>query len=379
MRFDDHRPLPFVPGRVDAWTAILPCFLAFWGVVQVYSATVVTGAEALSNHYLAKQLVFSLAGIAAMIGVTRLDYRKIGRPRVVYALLIATIVLLVLVHIEPIGARRGGASRWIDLGFTKFQPSEFAKAVVVIFLASSIARKGEEKMATGRFGILPHLLIPGIIVGLFMTQPDFGSTAILCLMIAVMLFVGGARISHLLMLAAPALAAGAAAIITAPYRLKRILSFLNPWADPRGSGYQAIESLVAVGSGGLWGRGLGDGRQKLKYLPEIHTDFIFSNIAEEAGLIGVAITMILFSILVIRGMRIARRAPDPFGRYLAWGVSSLLGLEIVLNLGVVMSLLPTKGLALPFLSYGGTSVVISFMLVGLLLSVSRWSEPESAR
>ncbi len=379
MHFDDHRPLPFVPGRVDAWTAVLPCLLAFWGVVMVYSATVVTGAEALSNHYLAKQLLFSLVGIAAMIGVTRLDYRKLGRPRNVYLLLFATVVMLVLVHVEPFGSRRGGASRWIDLGITSFQPSEFAKAVVVIFLASSIARKGEEKMATGRFGIWPHLVIPGVVVGLFMTQPDFGSTAILCLIIAVMLFVGGARISHLLMLAAPAIALGAAAVITAPYRLKRILAFLNPWADPRGSGYQVIESLVAVGSGGVWGRGLGDGRQKLKYLPEIHTDFIFSNIAEEAGLIGVAITMVLFAILVIRGMRIARRAPDPFGRYLAWGVSSLLGLEIVLNLGVVMSLLPTKGLALPFLSYGGTSVVISFMLVGLLLSVSRWSEPESSR
>ncbi|MCC6159438.1 MAG: putative lipid II flippase FtsW [Deltaproteobacteria bacterium] len=379
MRFDDHRPLPFVPGRVDPWTAVLPCLLAFWGVVMVYSATVVTGAEALSNHYLAKQLLFSLAGVVAMVVVTRIDYRKLGKPRFVYLLLFATVALLVLVHIEPFGARRGGASRWIDLGFTSFQPSELAKAVVVIFLASSVARKGEEKMSTWRFGIAPHLLIPGVVVGLFMTQPDFGSTAILCLIIGVMLYVGGARISHLVLLAAPALVGAAAAIITAPYRLKRILAFWNPWADPRGSGYQVIESLVAVGSGGVWGRGLGDGRQKLKYLPEIHTDFIFSNIAEEAGLIGVAITMVLFAILVIRGMRIARRAPDPFGRYLAWGVSSLLGLEIVLNLGVVMSLLPTKGLALPFLSYGGTSVVISFMLVGLLLSVSRWSEPESAR
>jgi cell division protein FtsW len=314
-----------------------------------------------------------------MTATAHIDYRRLGKVSWVYAIMFAAIVTLVLVHVPGIGLTRGGASRWLDLGVTSFQPTEFAKVAIVVFLASSIARKGEEKMSTAQFGIVPHLVIPGVFAALLYSQPDYGSIVIMAVIVGIMLFVGGARVAHLFALAAPMLFGLAAAIAVAPYRLKRVTAVLNPWEDPQGSGYQIIQSLIAFGSGGLFGRGLGDGRQKLAYLPEIHTDFIFSNVAEEAGLFGVFITMALFTALVIRGMRIARRAQDPFGRYLAWGLSTLLGLEVVLNLGVVMSLLPPKGLALPFLSYGGTSMLISFMMVGLLLSVSRWTDPEGAR
>lgn len=379
----ERRPVMtmITPGRPDRWLIILTLGLVLWGMVMVYSASITNAfmLKGSSFHYLIKHIEFTAAGILVMILMASRDYHRLAEKKFVIGVLLAVIVLLILVHVPPLGHRVNGAARWIRLGPFGFQPSELAKAAVVLFLAASIARKGEDRMRTFSLGIVPHLVVPGIIVILLMLQPDFGSSVIVLAMVAVMLFSGGARLAWLGGLTWSAVALGVIAVWKEPYRLTRILTFLNPWEDFRGAGYQTIQSLIAFGSGGLFGRGLGNGRQKLFYLPAIHTDFIFSNLGEEVGFIGVTATIIVFAVFIVRGMQIARRASDPFGRYLAWGVICLLGLEIVLNLGVVMVVLPTKGLALPFMSYGGSSVVVTFLLVGILLSVSRWADMEAMR
>jgi cell division protein FtsW len=256
------------------------------------------------------------------------------------------------------------------LGGFAFQPGELAKISLVLYLAHSLAKK-REKIQTFTMGILPHLIIGGLFLGLILLEPDLGTALILGLILFLMLFIGGAKFSHLLLIGLMALPVLALSAIGAEYRLRRLLVFLDPWRDASSSGFQIIQSYIAFGSGQLWGRGLGESRQKLFYLPEAHTDFIFSVIGEELGLMGALIVLALFGFIVVRGLRLTRKIEDPFCQYLAFGLTTLLGLQALIHMGVVMGLMPTKGLVLPFISYGGSAMVINLTGAGMLLSLSR--------
>jgi len=264
----------------------------------------------------------------------------------------------------------GGARRWIGFGPLSFQPSEFAKTVVILYLAHSIARK-REHMAQFSVGVLPHLIVVGLFVLLIGVQPDFGTAVILVSVLVFMLYGGGARLTHLVGLMLATLPVIAFALVHWPYRWKRILAFLEPMRYSQDIAFQLVQSLIAFGSGGLTGIGLGESKQKMFFLPEAHTDFIFALIGEELGLWGALLVLVLFGILGMRGFRVASRHPDPFASALAFGLTLVILLEAVVNVGVVVGLLPTKGLALPFLSYGGSALIGTLLQVGMLAALSR--------
>jgi cell division protein FtsW len=268
-----------------------------------------------------------------------------------------------------VGTVAGGARRWIRVAGFSFQPGELAKVAMVLYLARSLARK-KEKVRSFTIGFLPHTIVAGALVLLVLLQPDFGTAVTIALLLFTLLFAAGARISWLvgsLIVAAPV---AVHLVASSPYRMKRILAFLDPWAHRQDIGYQVTESLMSVGSGGLFGLGLGAGKQKLFYLPEAHTDFIVAVIGEELGLMGIGLVLVLFALLVWRGVRAAFNAPDPFGAYLALGITSQVGLQAIVNMAVAFGLLPTKGLTLPFISYGGTSLVLTLAAAGVLLAIS---------
>jgi cell division protein FtsW len=263
----------------------------------------------------------------------------------------------------------GGARRWLRAPGISLQPAEVAKVAWVVYLAYSLAKK-QEKVKTFSVGFLPHLGIAGLLVLLCMLEPDFGSAVTLLFLLFAMLFAAGAKLSYLVGSVLLAIPFAYTAIATSPYRMRRITAFLDPWANRQGSGYQVAESLMSIGSGGLTGLGLGDGRQKLFFLPEAHTDFIFAIIGEELGLLGVAAVILLYGLILWRGVRAALRASEPFGTYLGLGLTSLIAFQAVVNMSVAMGMLPTKGLTLPFISYGGSSLVVLMGAAGVLLSIS---------
>ncbi|MEW5734206.1 MAG: putative lipid II flippase FtsW, partial [Thermodesulfobacteriota bacterium] len=297
----------------------------------------------------------------------RLPYRVY--KKLAYPILFSAIGMLLLVHVPGISLTAGGATRWIKLGPVSFQPSEMARLSLVIFLAYSMAKK-REAMGEFSIGVIPHVLLTLFLCALLMTQPDFGSSVLLVAVAGVMMFVGGARLSHLFLLGLCALPLAGVFIITAEYRLRRIMSFWNPWACEANEGYQVVHSLLAYGTGGLTGQGLGGSFQKLFYLPEPHTDFIFSVLGEELGLCGVLTVLAIYGVVVWRGLAIAKAAPDRFGAYLATGITAGVGLSACVNIAVTMGLLPTKGLSLPFLSYGGTGLLINLFAIGVLCNVA---------
>ncbi len=285
-------------------------------------------------------------------------------------MLIASLILLVLVLVPVIGGSAGGSSRWIKLvyGF-RFQPSELAKIAFIIFMAYSLERKIERVKSLFN-GFLPYMIVLVPLLLLLLKQPDLGSAITLSLVSFVMLFAAGTRLSHILAVILLSLPILYHLVMTVPYRLERWKTFLNPWKDPQGNGYQIIQSMFAFGLGGIFGKGLGESSQKLFFLPEAHTDFILAVLGEEMGLMGMIAVIGMFFLLVQRGLMIALSTPDKFGHFLAIGISVLFGLQAVINVGVVLGLLPTKGLALPFISYGGSSLVVSLFAVGILLSIS---------
>jgi cell division protein FtsW len=300
--------------------------------------------------------------------VLRVDYRQFERL-VVPALLVAA-GLLVLVLVPPLGQSINGTRRWLRLGPISVQPAEFAKLALALYLAAFVARK-REVLSDFRQGVVPPLAVAGALAALVLVQPDLGSGLTLLVLTFALLFLAGARARHLLLVAASALPLLAVLVWMAPYRLRRITAFLDPWADPRGSGFQIIQSWLAFGNGGLLGQGIGASRQKLFYLPEAHTDFIFAILGEELGFVGAVAVVGLFAVLVWRGLRIGLRAPDPFGAALALGITVLIATQTVVNLGVVTGLLPTKGLPLPFLSFGGSALLVTMLATGLLLNISQ--------
>lgn len=343
-------------------------FLVGIGVVMVYSASSAIAAKSYGNSYLflKKQAVFALAGAAILIVCRYVPYRWY-RPST-YPLLILALALLAAIHIPGIGIEAGGATRWLRLGPVTFQPSELARLILILYLAYSLDRK-QAHIKVFSIGYVPHMVVLAMFTVLIITQPDFGSVVILATITWIMLFVGGVRVIYLMMTFLMLLPAAYYMLIHAAYRLKRLMSFLDPWQYPSAEGYQIIHSMMAFGTGGLWGTGVGKGYQKLFYLPEPHTDFIFSVIGEELGLVGVVIILGLYGLILWRGIGIARGASDTYGSFLALGLTVGIVLQVCVNMGVALGLLPTKGLTLPFLSYGGTSLLVNMAAIGILMNI----------
>lgn len=340
------------------------------GLVAVYSASSILAEARFGDHYfyLKRQAVYCLFGILLMIAAKNINY--LVYRKLVYVFLGLSLILLVLLLIPGLGFKVGGAQRWFRLGFISLQPSEAAKLSLAIFMAYSMS-KNFDQMRTFLNGLLPHLLVGSIFVALILLQPDLGTAVIIGMWMLILLFVGGIHLGQLFLLLGLTTPIVFYLISQSAYRLNRWWAFLNPWEDPQGFGFQIIHSFLAFGSGGLFGVGLGNSKQKLFYLPEPHTDFVAAIIAEEAGFIGISILIILFALIVIRGIKIALKAPELFGTYLALAISCMLAVQVIVNMGVVMALLPTKGLTLPFVSYGGSSLVVSLLAMGILMNISR--------
>ena len=340
------------------------------GVVMVFSST--TYAALLSHHdpffYLKRQGMWALIALGAMFLTSRLDYFRLERWANSFLLLNFFLLALVLLT----GLASKGAVRWLGVGSVTFQPSELVKLALVLYLARSLSRK-QDRLASFRQGLLPPLIMLGVAAGLILAQPDLGTAIILAGTTYLMFFAAGARPAHLALLAAVGVVAALVAIVGEEYRLERLLAFLNPEADPKDTGFQTIQSLLALGSGRLFGVGLGFSRQKFLYVPERHTDFIFAILGEELGFVGCLAVLLLLFLLIWRGMRAALLAPDAFGRLLACGLTSMLAFQALINLGVVTGTLPVTGITLPFLSYGGSSLLVSMAAVGVLLNISRYS------
>jgi len=340
---------------------------------MIYSAS---GIYAFNEYkdgmfFLKRHVFFIIIGLAATFFVMAFDYRKLkkyARPALWVAFL-----LLVLVLVPHIGREVGGARRWFRFKFISFQPSSYACIALIIYIADFIERKGNF-IRSIRWGLAPAIIILGLMAGLVLVEPDLGTTLALCLVVFIMLYVAGVRLAYLGTIILCFIPALYLMIFKVPYRRMRILAFLNPWADPRGSGFQIIQSQVALGSGGIFGVGLGHSQQKLFYLPAAHTDFIFSIIGEELGLIGTAGVIILFILFIKQGLMIVKHAPDKFGYFLAMGLVLLISIKAMVNIGVSCGLLPTKGLPLPFISYGGSSFVFDMVSVGLLMNIARAGE-----
>ena len=340
------------------------------GLVVVYSASSHMAEHRLgdSYFYLKRQALFCFTGFVLMIAAKNISYTLYSK--LAYPLLIISLCLLLLLFVPGIGHTVGGACRWVKLlGGFSFQPSEMVKFSLAAYLAYSMSKKGSD-METFSKGLLPHMLVSGLFMALIVLQPDLGTAVIIGCWLMIVLFVGGARIWHLLSLLTLSSLVVWQLIVQVDYRMQRILAYLNPWEDPHGIGFQIIHSFLAFGSGGIFGAGLGNSKQKLFYLPEAHTDFALSIVGEELGFIGVAAIIILFGVLVLRGIKVALNARDLYSTYLALGLICLIGLQAAVNMGVVLGLLPTKGLAMPFISYGGSALVFNLLSIGILLNIS---------
>ena len=370
--------------RMDPILLFCTLGLAGIGIVMVYSASFPVGTERMGDpfHFLKKQAIAAALGIGLLLLAARMNYRY--WQGLAIPLLLGSIVCLFLVFVPGLRQQIGGAFRWLKIGPFSFQPAELAKLALVIYLARWLTRK-EGRMENFTAGFLPPVIVAGILFLLVFLQPDLGTGVLFVAVVFLMLFAGGTRLRFLGVAFLAALPVLAYLAFRAHYRIGRFLAFWDPWKDPGGTGFQIIQSFLAFGAGKISGVGLGEGKQKLFYLPEIHTDFILSIIGEELGLIGVTLIIILFLALIIRGFQSCLRAPDLFGTYLALGVTTLISIQTLLNMGVVMGLLPTKGSTLPFISYGGTSLMINLMAVGILLNVhsqggkSRDEDPDRRR
>jgi cell division protein FtsW len=350
-------------------TVVLICI----GIVMIYSSSSIYAWERYKDgfFFLKRHLLFLVIGALLTFIMMCIDYRRLrqfAKP-----LLLISMFLLVLVLIPGVGREVSGARRWFRFKFISFQLSELMNLAMIIYVADFIARKGSLIKSFIR-GFLPPVCALGCCALLVLVQPDLGTTIAISLVVFIMLFIAGTRIEYLLSLFLMALPALYFLIFSVPYRRARILAFLNPWLDPRGSGFQIIQSQVALGSGGIFGVGLGHSRQKLFFLPAAHTDFIFSIIGEELGLLGTLAVIMLFMIFIQQGVRIIRNAPDRFGYFLALGLVLMIVIKAVINIGVSCGVLPTKGLPLPFISYGGSSFIFDMVSVGILINIARVGE-----
>ncbi|MGK7345068.1 MAG: putative lipid II flippase FtsW [Candidatus Nitrospinota bacterium M3_3B_026] len=363
-----------VKRRPDYWIIVITVALLAVGIVMIFSSSAILAAERFGDTYyfLKRQAAWTIVGLAGMFAAMRIDYRSLSRYG--YIIYFGAVLSLLAVLSPGVGHSVNGARRWIDLGFGAFQPSEFAKLALVIFFAALLAKKeAEGKLKDFLFGYAPNLVALGVVFFLVQLQPDLGTAFIIGLVAFFLFTMAGIRFSYLLGTALFMLPILWAAVYSVDYRRRRVMSFLDPWGDASDSGYQIIQSFVALSNGGLWGTGLGAGTQKLFYLPEPHTDFIFSIIGEELGFVGAFIVIALFAALTWRGFRAGLAAPDRFGSLLALGITFAMAAQAVINMSVAMGLAPTKGLPLPFISLGGSALVMWLVSVGLLANVSEHS------
>ncbi|WP_425490383.1 stage V sporulation protein E [Heyndrickxia vini] len=342
------------------------------GLIMVYSASAIWANFKFDDSFFfaKRQLLFAGIGVIAMFFIMNVDYwtwRSWAK-----VILIVCFLLLVMVLIPGIGMERNGSRSWIGVGAFSIQPSEFIKLAMIAFLAKFLSEQ-QKYITTIKKGLLPSLSLVFLAFGMIMLQPDLGTGTVMLGTCIVMIFIAGARIFHFVILGSIGVGGFVALILSAPYRMARITSFLDPWQDPQGSGFQIIQSLFAIGPGGLFGLGLGESRQKFFYLPEPQTDFIFAILSEELGFIGGTFVLLLFSLLLWRGIRIALGAPDLYGSFLAVGIISMVAIQVMINIGVVTGLMPVTGITLPFLSYGGSSLTLMLMAIGVLLNISRYA------
>ena len=355
--------------QADEWLFAGAVALALFGVIMVYSASaiVATGENHSQYFYVLRQGVWTLIGLGAMLAGMRFDYGRLRSPLIANGLIITAIVLLVAVFAFP---PINGARRWIRFAGFSMQPSEISKLALAIFLARFLERRAGREGEFWRT-FLPSAAVTGLLALLVVAEPDLGTAMMLAVICAVVLFTAGARLRHMALAAAPALVGVAGLLIFVPFRMRRMTAFLDPWADPQGTSYQVVQSLLAVGSGGVNGLGFTQGRQKMFFLPFAHSDFIFAVVGEELGLLGGLAVIALFGLLLWRGMRAAMRAPDRFGMLLGVGIVTGIVAQALFNMSVVLAMLPTKGIPLPFISYGGSSLVPTLFAVGVLLNISQ--------
>jgi len=359
----------------DKWLFLATLALICASVVMVYSASALVALERFQQPYLfvTRQLMWACVGIAVLSIVMRIDYRTYKNDKLLWVGLGVVALMLVAVLFSP---RINGTRRWFGVGGFGIQPSELAKLAAIFFTALVLERRRHRINEMG-YSLLPIGLIVGGFVGLILLQPDFGTAVSVLAVVGVMIFAAGFSYRYLaggLLLALPALYV---ILMQAEYRRRRLLTFMDPWADPLGDGFQIIQSLIAVGTGGVFGKGLMSGVQKLFYLPEPFTDFIFAVISEETGLLGASMVVLAFCVIAWRGMRTALRAPDSFGAYLALGITMMLVLQAFVNISVVLGLVPTKGIPLPLVSNGGSSMLINLLAVGVLLNISQHQPMET--
>ncbi|MDR3590086.1 MAG: stage V sporulation protein E [Negativicutes bacterium] len=341
------------------------------GVVMVYSSSAVSAYVNFDDSYyfLKRQIVWVVLGIAAMLFTMSIDYhvwRRLAKP-----VMLVTLLLLILVLVPGLGKVVNGARRWLGFGSLYLQPSEIAKLSMVLFSAESLTRN-QDKMTSFIRGLLPQLLMLLLVFGLILKEPDLGTALAISGTVFVLLFTAGAKISHLASLGITGVAGIITAIIVEPYRLRRLLAFSDPWSDPLDTGYHIIQSLYAIGSGGLFGVGLGRSREKFLYLPEPHTDFIFAILGEELGFIGTVTVIVLFFLFAWRGLKVAISAPDIYGSVLAAGLTTMIVVQALMNIAVVTASMPVTGIPLPFISFGGSALIFTLAGVGILLNISRY-------
>lgn len=362
-----------ISGKMDLTFFFLLIIILLTGLVMLFSASYVFAYTNYGNnyHFISKQAVFAVVGVILMLGISKIDYhflRKFAVPFYIFMVIFLTIMLIL-----PPMVAGSGVKRWFSVGSFNFQPSEFGKFAVILLLAHLMAAN-QKLMKTFKFGFLVMLALIGVICLLVVLEPHLSATILIFAIGIVMMFVGGTKFRYLSSIFI-VIGAGAAALFSGviKYAQDRITFWLDPWAAPRGEGYQTIQSLLAVGTGGLWGKGLGQSRQKYLWVPEPHNDFIFSIVCEELGLIGALIIILLFCFLMWRGFIIAMRAPDKFGSLLALGLTFQVGIQMALNVLVVTNTIPNTGISLPFFSYGGTALIILLAEMGIILSISRCS------
>ncbi|MEW6547386.1 MAG: putative lipid II flippase FtsW [Bacillota bacterium] len=374
MRSVRARAVSPQPGSPDPLLFLAVVCLVTLGIVMVASSSAAKSLETLGDrfYYLKRQAVWAVLGLVGALFTSRLKYWhwiSLARPA-----LVVTIILLVLVLIPGVGRTSREAQRWLGYGSLAFQPSEMAKVTITIFAAYHLSRR--EGIARDFWrGVVPLLFWIGLAAALILEQPDLGTAVTVGGTLFLALITAGARLSHVVLLGAAAVPVTFWAIFAEEYRRRRFLAFLDPWADPQGSGFHIIQALYALGCGRLFGVGLGQSRQKLWYLPEEHTDFIFAIIGEELGVIGAVTVVALFFLFTWRGFRAAMHAPDTFSSLLAAGLTGMIALQAVVNIGVVTAMLPVTGIPLPFISYGGSSLVFSLAAAGIVLNVSRYTRP----
>ena len=355
--------------RSDKWLFTATLLLVCTSVVMVYSASAAIGVDRADQQtvMLMKQGTWALLGLLLVQFVMRVDYRNYRQPVVIWTgLAIVAIALIAVLFGRPVK----GATRWLNIGGLGIQPSELAKITLIIFIAALLERRMERVNEPAQ-ALMPIGAVVGGLVGLILIQPDLGTSVCLIMIAGVMIFSAGLSYKYIAVMAAAAVPAIGILLLTAEYRMRRIVAFLDPWADPLGDGYQLIQSMIAVGVGGVFGRGLMDGAQKLFYVPEPHNDFIYSVISEELGFVGATVVVGCFCVITWRGLRTALRAPDRFGAFLAIGLTTMVAFQAFFNISVVLGLLPTKGIPLPFVSSGGSSLLINLVGMGILLNVSQ--------